>query len=52
MIQLYSSIGGIFLFHYGPFFFFVYPEWYGSRLGGCDITRSFAVLYAGKYMVE
>ena len=33
MIQLYSVIGGIILFHYGPFLFFVYPEWYGPRLG-------------------
>jgi len=27
IIFLYSLIGGIFLFHYGPFLFFVYPEW-------------------------
>ena len=28
-LQLYSAVGGIFLFKYGPFLFFVYPEWYG-----------------------
>jgi hypothetical protein len=27
IILLYSFIGGIILFHYGPFLFFVYPEW-------------------------
>ncbi|KAH9968680.1 hypothetical protein BC827DRAFT_1257704 [Russula dissimulans] len=27
IIFLYSFIGGIFLFKYGPFLFFVYPEW-------------------------
>jgi len=27
IIFLYSSIGGIILFRYGPFLFFVYPEW-------------------------
>jgi len=28
-LQLYSLVGGIILFKYGPFLFFVYPEWYG-----------------------
>ncbi len=28
ILQLYSVVGGIFLFKYGPFLFFVYPEWY------------------------
>ena len=51
MIQLYSFIGGILLFHYGPFLFFVYPEWYGPPSWRCDIIRSFAV-HAGKYTVE
>ena len=27
--QLYSLVGGLILFKYGPFLFFVYPEWYG-----------------------
>jgi len=27
IIILYSAVGGIFLFKYGPFLFFVYPEW-------------------------
>ena len=27
ILQLYSIIGGILLFRYGPFLFFVYPEW-------------------------
>jgi len=27
IIFLYSLVGGIFLFKYGPFLFFVYPEW-------------------------
>lgn len=26
-IFVYSFAGGIFLFKYGPFFFFIYPEW-------------------------
>lgn len=42
IIQLYSLIGGIILFHYGPFLFFVYPEWYGI-VSRSDITRSSAV---------
>ena len=33
--QLYSVAGGIFLFKFGQYFFFIYPEWYvfSSSLG-------------------
>ena len=27
ILQLYSVIGGIILLKYGPFLFFIYPEW-------------------------
>jgi hypothetical protein len=40
ILQLYSVVGGVFLFKYGPFLFFTYPEWYGIVWALCDITRS------------
>jgi len=44
-IFLYSVIGGIVLFKYGPFLFFVYPEWqiYGGiamAVGGLAATNA------------
>jgi hypothetical protein len=38
ILQLYSVVGGVFLFKYGPFLFFTYPEWYGIVWALCDIT--------------
>ncbi|KAF8482075.1 hypothetical protein DFH94DRAFT_734883 [Russula ochroleuca] len=46
IILLYSSIGGIFLFHYGPFLFFVYPEWqvYGGIALAVAVTAALNTL--------
>jgi hypothetical protein len=54
ILQLYSVIGGIVLFKYGPFLFFVYPEWCAIVFGVMTLL-SLAQLresYVGKYMAE
>jgi len=44
IIFLYSFIGGIFLFKYGPFIFFVYPEW--------EIYGGIAMAVAGTALIN
>ncbi|KAI0257264.1 hypothetical protein BJV78DRAFT_1161311 [Lactifluus subvellereus] len=46
IIFLYSFIGGILLFHYGPFLFFVYPEWqiYGGVSLAVALTAALTAL--------
>ncbi|KAH9982761.1 hypothetical protein BGW80DRAFT_1264862 [Lactifluus volemus] len=48
-IFLYSLIGGILLFHYGPFLFFVYPEWeiYGGVALAVAVTAALNALALG-----
>jgi len=49
IICLYSFIGGILLFHYGPFIFFVYPEWqiYGGVAMAVGGTAALTALALG-----
>jgi len=49
IILLYSFIGGIILFHYGPFLFFVYPEWqiYGGIACAVALVALITVLALG-----
>jgi len=49
IIFLYSFIGGILLFHYGPFLFFVYPEWqiYGGIACAVALVAAITVLALG-----
>ncbi|KAN0120850.1 hypothetical protein V8E52_004119 [Russula decolorans] len=49
MIQLYSFIGGIILYHYGPFHFFVYPEWqiYGGMTFAVALVAAITILALG-----
>jgi hypothetical protein len=49
IILLYSLIGGIVLFHYGPFLFFVYPEWqiYGGIALAVALVAAITILALG-----
>lgn len=49
IILLYSLIGGIILFHYGPFLFFVYPEWqiYGGIAFAVALVAAMTILALG-----
>lgn len=42
LIMVYSLVGGIFLFKWGPFLFFVYPEW--QIYGGIGLAVGFVCL--------
>jgi len=49
IILLYSFIGGIILYHYGPFLFFVYPEWqiYGGIAFAVALVAAITILALG-----
>jgi len=47
IIALYSFVGGFFLFHWGPYIYFMYPEWmiYGGIsmvIGGAALVNAIA----------
>ncbi|KAH9044617.1 hypothetical protein EDB85DRAFT_2070747 [Lactarius pseudohatsudake] len=51
LIFLYSLVGGIILFRYGPFLFFVYPEWQiygGVAMGVAAVAAINAISLANK----
>jgi len=49
IILLYSVIGGILLFRYGPFLFFVYPEWqiYGGVAMAVAVVAAITIFALG-----
>ena len=47
-IQAYNVAGGIFLFVWGPYIFFTFPEWYATiSYGAIQISRNFRSIYGG-----